>query len=90
MPRDIILTNRFKKDDRRELKPDQGLDRSLDQGTETLVFDLPLAERHVDHALSGNWRAYRDCHIKPDLLLICRELPDSLELTRRGSHSELF
>ena len=44
-----------------------------------------------DHALSGNWSGYRECHIKPDLLLIYRK-PDAstLRLARLGSHSELF
>ena len=38
----------------------------------------------------GEWKDHRDCHIKPDLLLIYRK-PDarSLELVRLGSHSEL-
>jgi mRNA interferase YafQ len=43
-----------------------------------------------DHALSGEWKDHRDCHLKPDLVLIYR-LPDveTLELVRLGSHSEL-
>jgi photosystem II stability/assembly factor-like uncharacterized protein/mRNA-degrading endonuclease YafQ of YafQ-DinJ toxin-antitoxin module len=53
--------------------------------------DKPLSEKHRDHALSGEWRDYRECHLKPDLLLIYRK-PDSqvLQLVRLGSHSELF
>jgi mRNA interferase YafQ len=43
-----------------------------------------------DHPLSGAWGDFRDCHLKPDLILIYRK-PDaaSLELVRLGSHSEL-
>jgi len=26
--------------------------------------------RHRDHAMIGNWQDCRDCHIKPDLVLI--------------------
>ena len=46
--------------------------------------------RRRDHALTGNWRDYRDCHIKPDLVLIYQK-PESdiLRLVRLGSHSEL-
>jgi mRNA interferase YafQ len=46
--------------------------------------------RNFDHPLSGEWKDFRDCHIKPDLLLIYRK-PDktNLELVRLGSHSEL-
>ena len=29
-----------------------------------------LDSRHVDHLLTGNWLGFRDCHIKPDLILI--------------------
>ncbi|WP_271272102.1 type II toxin-antitoxin system RelE/ParE family toxin [Aliamphritea hakodatensis] len=49
-----------------------------------------LPEKYVDHALSGNWQHYRDCHIKPDLVLIYKTDEGSLKLARIGSHSELF
>jgi mRNA interferase YafQ len=46
---------------------------------------------HRDHDLSGDWAGYRECHIKPDLLLIYRKSDaDTLRLARLGSHSELF
>lgn len=56
-----------------------------------LTKDQPLPESNCDHSLSGNWSGYRECHIKPDLLLIYQK-PDSetLKLVRIGSHSELF
>ena len=55
-----------------------------------LQADQPLPQRFRDHALSGEWKDYRDCHVFPDLVLIYRK-PDetSLELVRLGSHSEL-
>lgn len=42
------------------------------------------------NALSGEWQDFRDCHLRPDLVLIYRK-PDekALELIRMGSHSEL-
>lgn len=46
--------------------------------------------RHRDHVLSGNWAAVRECHIKPDLLLIYEKPEGLLRLIRLGSHSELF
>ncbi len=55
-----------------------------------LANDRLLAERHHDHALTGDWNDHRDCHIKPDLVLICRKPNDHvLQLVRLGSHSEL-
>lgn len=46
--------------------------------------------KNVDHALTGNWSGFRDCHIKPDLVLIYRVSENTLQLARIGSHSELF
>jgi mRNA interferase YafQ len=56
-----------------------------------LADDNPLAERNHDHALGGDWRDHRECHLKPDLLLIYRNPnAEALQLVRLGSHSELF
>lgn len=49
-----------------------------------------LPEKYVDHLLTGNWQNYRDCHVKPDLVLIYKVDTDALRLARIGSHSELF
>ena len=55
-----------------------------------LAEDMPLPQRNFDNQLSGEWSDHRDCHIGPDLALICRKPDnDSLELVRLGSHSEL-
>jgi mRNA interferase YafQ len=55
-----------------------------------LAADTPLPRSNFDHSLSGEWHDHRDCHIRPDLILIYRK-PDgeSLELVRLGSHGEL-
>ena len=55
-----------------------------------LVRDSPVPDRLRDHALAGEWKDHRDCHIRPDLVLIYR-VPDGerLELVRLGSHSQL-
>lgn len=53
-----------------------------------MQFFLP--HRAFDHALSGEWADHRDCHVRPDLVLIHRKPDaDTLELVRLGSHSEL-
>lgn len=55
-----------------------------------LVHDIPLAEKYRDHALVNSPTACRDCHIKPDLVLLYEKPDDkSLILVRLGSHSEL-
>jgi len=56
-----------------------------------LVLDQSLAASYRDHSLTGEWTGCRECHIKPDLLLIYKkEGNDKLILARLGSHSELF
>jgi mRNA interferase YafQ len=90
--RAIKYTARFKKDYRREKSGILGkkLDKLLMDAGHLLAADQPLPERLRDHALLGEWRDHRDCHIRPDLVLIYRKPDDdSLELVRLGSHSEL-
>ncbi|QED93025.1 type II toxin-antitoxin system YafQ family toxin (plasmid) [Eikenella exigua] len=56
-----------------------------------LIRDLPLPEKYSDHKLSHNWADCRDCHIRPDLVLIYRKTKENvLQLIRLGTHSELF
>ena len=90
--RTISRTTRFKKDYKRESKGQHRstLDADLTTVLTLLVNDTALPERLHDHPLTGEWKDHRDCHIKPDLVLIYR-LPDTetLELVRLGSHSEL-
>lgn len=92
--RKIDLSTAFKKDYRRaKANPRHMQDiRALYAAVAALlVEDKPLPERYRDHALSGNWKGYRECHLKPDLLLIYRkEEPEILRIARLGSHSELF
>jgi len=90
--RAIKYTSRFKRDYRREKSGVLGkkLDKLLMDAVNLLAADEPLPQRYCDHALVGEWNDHRDCHIRPDLVLIYRTPDaDSLELVRLGSHSEL-
>ena len=49
-----------------------------------------LGDKHRDHELSGQFKGYRECHIRPDLLLIYQISGKCLILVNMGSHSELF
>lgn len=88
--RTIETTIRFKRDYRREKKGDPGLEGLLKPIFEMLVADTPLPERLSDHGLRGAWKGFRDCHVKPDLVLIYEKREGVLSLARLGSHSELF
>lgn len=91
--RRIERTNAFRSDFKREKRGQhrRELDALLIFAVSLLADDKPLPERNRDHALGGDWRDHRECHLKPDLLLIYRK-PDVevLQLVRLGSHSELF
>lgn len=90
--RTISYTSRFKRDYRREKSGKHGklLDRLLHPVFEMLANDEILPKNLVDHPLNGEWADCRDCHVKPDLVLIYRKPDnDTLELIRLGSHSEL-
>jgi mRNA interferase YafQ len=55
-----------------------------------LAADIALEVKYLDHALTSDWADHRDCHIRPDLVLIYRKQGDDvLQLVRLGSHSEL-
>nr|VFK51985.1 MAG: mRNA interferase YafQ [Candidatus Kentron sp. TUN]VFK53559.1 MAG: mRNA interferase YafQ [Candidatus Kentron sp. TUN]VFK54987.1 MAG: mRNA interferase YafQ [Candidatus Kentron sp. TUN] len=92
MARKIRYSHRFERDYRREKSGQHGkiLDELLMEAVNPLVADVPLPQKNFDHALIGDWSDHRDCHIRPDLLLIYRKLDnDHLDLVRLGSHSEL-
>lgn len=87
----VKFTAKFKKDYKLAIK--RGLPVKLLEGTVALlVCGKPLPEKYVDHALSGSWTAYRECHIQGDWLLVYRIEDDVLvlTLTRTGTHSDLF
>ena len=90
--RTISYTNQFKRDYRRGKSGRHGkrLDVLLKEAIDLLAEDQQLPRRYFDHPLSGEWDDCRDCHVRPDLVLIYRK-PDeeNLELIRLGSHSEL-
>jgi mRNA interferase YafQ len=90
--RTIRQTGQFRRDLKREAKGRhrEVLSREFAEIVALIAKDQALSERLRDHELSGQWRDCRDCHIRPDLVLIYRKPDnDTLELVRLGSHSEL-
>lgn len=84
--RSLERTNAFKRD----FKKHGDLSTALIEVLYLLLNDKPLPQQYKDHDLIGNWKGFRECHIKPDLLLIYRKNDDLLQLVRLGSHSDLF
>jgi mRNA interferase YafQ len=85
----IFRTSSFKKDYKKLSQKNKDL---LKEVLIKLVNNEPLEEKYKDHKLIGNYLGCKECHIKPDLLLIYRIENQILELSliRVGKHSELF
>jgi mRNA interferase YafQ len=73
--RTIKQTGQFKRDLKREAKGYHREVRAKEfvELIETLAKDERLAEKHRDHALTGEWKDFRDCYVRPDLVLIYRK-----------------
>ena len=87
----LVVTNQFKRDLKRIRK--QGKDLGMLQNIlQMLVEEKDLDAKYCDHALTGNYIGFRECHIQPDWLLIYMINHQELILTasRTGSHSDLF
>ena len=84
-------TSKFKKDYKLAIKRNLNI-KLLDDIIRMLAAGKKLPEEYNDHQLTGNLKAYRECHIQPDWLLIYRVERDILVLSlqRTGSHSDLF
>jgi mRNA interferase YafQ len=91
--RRIERTSAFRRDFKREQRGQhrRDLEALIPLIVTLLAEDKPLPARNHDHALGGEWQDHRECHLKPDLLIIYRKpAPEVLQLVRLGSHSELF
>ena len=87
----ILPSNAFRKELKTMIK--RGCDVSLLNDVVTILAKgEQLPERYRDHALIGNFSGYRECHIKPDWLLIYQTVDEDLflYLVRTGTHSDLF
>ena len=85
----VIQPSSFRKDVKKQIKRGKDLGK-LKAIVDILIAGETLSDRCVDHALSGIWAGWRDCHIEPDWILIYKIAPDTLTLGRTGSHSDLF
>jgi mRNA interferase YafQ len=89
VPLRIRQSTRFRRDIKRLAR--QGADLAeLETVMKALAQQGALDDKYRDHALIGNWRGHRDCHIRPDWLLLYRVIDDELQLVRTGSHADLF
>ena len=84
-------TSAFKRDYKLMLRRHLPIEK-LQTIVDKLANGEALPPANHDHALTGSWANHRECHIAPDWLLIY-QLHENiliLELTRTGTHSDLF
>ncbi len=90
--RRIERAQAFKRDYQRAVATPKhrDLDNLLPAVLTLLASDTSLPAKYVDHPLRGEWKDFRDCHVKPDLVMIYRKVgSDVLQLVRLASHGEL-
>ncbi|MCI5520592.1 MAG: type II toxin-antitoxin system YafQ family toxin [Treponema sp.] len=87
----VQWTKQYKKDVKLAKKRNYKMEE-LYSVVEKLANDEILEERYHDHSLEGNWAGHRELHIRPDWLLIYQKKDNLLilELSRTGTHSDLF
>ena len=85
----LVRTKTFKRSFKKLNLSDTDLQNFIDI-VYKLSNDISLDKKYKDHQLRGELKEFRECHIKPDLLLIYRIKNNKLELIDIGSHSELF
>ena len=92
--RNIDRTTEFKRQYKLMIKRGKSIDE-INNVIAMLANDVPLAPKYRDHALTGNFMGFRDCHIQPDWLLIYKKHNSDdgrgiLRLEATGTHSDLF
>ena len=85
----LVRTKTFKRSFKKLNLSDADLQNFIDV-IYKLSNDIPLDKKYKDHQLKGELKEFRECHIKPDLLLVYRIKNNQLELIDIGSHCELF
>jgi mRNA interferase YafQ len=85
----IRRTSQFKRDVKRMQRQGREVEK-LKRVLKALVKGEPLAAKHRDHVLVGQYKGTRECHMEPDWLLIYELGETEIVLIRTGSHSDLF
>lgn len=86
--RSFIMAKSFKKDLRKHYLHLIG--EAWTEVSNCLLNGMPIPEKYKDHPLHGDKNGFRDCHIKPDLMLIYKIIDDVVELHYLDTHNEIF
>jgi mRNA interferase YafQ len=87
----LSYSSQFRGDLKRLRRSGRHKYEELEEVLKYLDKGQPLPARYKDHQLAGEWDDHRECHIKPDWLLVYRPLAKGLiQLVTTGSHADIF
>jgi mRNA interferase YafQ len=87
--RQARTTGQFDRDYSHMIKRGKKIEK-LDDVMMQLINEITLPPRNCDHALKGDFKGFRDCHVEPDWLLIYKIDDDVITFERTGTHSDIF
>lgn len=90
MKLNLNIENSFRDDTKRLYKRNIMAQDEIAPIVEKLLNQEQLDPQYNDHQLKGDYVGYRDCHIKPDLVLVYKIQNDTLYLSRIGRHRDIF
>ncbi len=87
----LEISKRFKKS-LKKYQNNKKVLQELELVVDYLINKKRLPEKYRDHELTGNMKSIRECHVKPDTLLLYYIIDDKgvLRLYEIGSHSDVF
>lgn len=88
--RSLDYTSAFRRDFKRLARSARHDLSLLREATTRLAKGEPLPKKFRDHPLGYDWHGLRECHLRPDWLLIYQATPETLKLVRTGAHVDLF
>lgn len=93
MKLNLYIENSYRKDFKIAIKQNllnDNIRADLNLVIETLLSNEPLDKKYKDHPLKHNLQNFRDCHIRPDLILVYKIENNTLSLVRIGRHLDVL
>ena len=89
----IKLDKRFKKDIQRDKKSGKFNEDDFDelkQVMTNLIDEIELDKKYLDHKLIGDFKGFKECHLRPNWLLVYKTDSQDIKFARLGTHQQIF
>ena len=87
--RDVVYLPAIKKDQVRMTRRGKNVQKFIDAVT-FLAEKGTLSSRYDAHKLQGEYLGYWECHLESDWLLVYTLTPETVVISRTGTHADLF